>query len=136
MLFIRILGLLIFMMAVFMFGCIIRIIIKGECVTGEVCGISYSGPGASTYSIHVRFKKDKQYVESSSLNHFTLIPFFEKFQVSRLKRRHIGRQVHIYYNPNNKLQVFIREYMWKDLLLFAFLLCLGIILMSIPSLNM
>lgn len=136
MLFIRILGLLFFMMAVFMFGVSIRIMTKGERVIGEVCGISYSGPGASTYSIRVRFKKDKQYVECSSLNHFKLIPFFKKFQVSRLKKRHIGRQVHIYYNPNNKLQVLIREYMWKNFLLNAFLLCLGIILMSIPSLKM
>lgn len=49
---------------------------------------------------------------------------------------HIGAaayfiEVHIYYNPNNQRQVLLKEYMWKEFLLCAFLLFLGIMLISV-----
>ena len=84
-LFMHIMGLLIFLTAVFMLGFYIRIIVKGECVTGEVCGISngHGSSGVHSCSIQVQFKKEKQYIKCSSLNHFDLIHFFVEFQLSR-----------------------------------------------------
>lgn len=128
MIFFIILGLLSFIMAVFLFGFYIRTL-KNVNVIGEICGIddNYSSyvPGVTVYHIVVQFNKNGVDKRLVALNRFIVIPFFERPKLSQLKKKHIGKQVNIYYNPDNYAQVLIREYMWKEFLLCAFLLCLG-----------
>ncbi len=124
-------GLLFSVLAVLLLGFYIRIIRK-ESVIGEICGIDDNGsshaPGAAVFHIEVSFHKDGTDKKMVALNRFIAVPFFEKFQLSQVRKKHIGKQVHIYYNPDNTAQVLLREYMWKEILLCAFLFCLGTIL--------
>lgn len=126
--FVVILGLLIVGMAVFMIGGQLYILKKGEHVRGEICEISDVSEYRGNHAIIVQFMKDGEEIRSHTLNSFALVPFFEKYQLSILRRIHVGRKVHIYYNPDRKGQVLIREYIWKEFILWIFLLAVGIIL--------
>ena len=126
--FLLIFSLLICFMGISLLCFYIMIIKKSECVTGKICeidgGSSY-GKGGTAHHIVVQFDKDGQTVRLHTLNHFFLSPFFEKYKLSRLKTKHIGRQVHIYYNPAQKTQALLREYIWKDFLCGLLLLLIG-----------
>ncbi len=103
-------------------------LIRSRCVVGKICDIGHAAiycPGATTYHIVVQLKEDGRDMELVTVNHFSLAPFFEKSRLSRLRRKHIGRQVHIYYNPDHKKHTMLREYMWKDFMWCAFLFLLG-----------
>lgn len=50
-----------------------------------------------------------------------------KHKLSKLRKKHIGRQVHVYYDPDNDLKVLIWEYIWKDFLISTFIMLLGLI---------
>lgn len=126
--FLLILSSLIFFMGIFSLYFCIMIIKKGECVKGNICeiddGSSY-GTGGTAHHIIVRFDKDGQTMKLHTLNHFFLTPFFKKYKLSRLRKKHIGRKVHIYYNPARKTQALLREYIWKDFLFSSLLLLMG-----------
>lgn len=124
-------GLMCISMGIFLLGGYIRLIKKGKCVIGKICGIEFVGNygvGGTSYFIVVQFKEDGHDRELVTLNQFMLLPFFEKRKLSRLRKKHIGRRVHIYYTPDKKKQVLLREYMWKEFLACAFLFFLGAVL--------
>ena len=131
MIFFVILGLLSAIMAFLLLGFYVRIFKYGS-VIGKICEIddpcASHAPGVTIYHIEVQFNKDGLEKKLVALNRFIAFPFFERFKHSKLRKKHIGRPVHIYYNPDNNTQVLLREYMWKEILLCAFLLCLGILL--------
>lgn len=128
MIFFLLFGLFLMTCALFLFGVYINILRKSRCAVGEVCGIgdgvSYSR-GGTAHLIEVRFNQDGKDVKGEALNHFFLIPFWRKRRLSRLRAKHIGRQVHIYYNPDNQRQILLREYLWREFLLCAFIFLLG-----------
>ena len=121
------LGILIIFCGIFLLWCCISIIKNGEHVTGNICEIANgsSGMGGSAHNIIVEFNQNGETVKHYTLDFFFLTPFFKKRQLARLRKKHVGRQVHIYYNPANELQALIREYMWKDFLMALFLIFLG-----------
>lgn len=123
-------GLLFCITAFFLLGSEIRVLIKGKRAIGKICelkGNCYTtNPGI--FNIEVQFSEGGQDIRLVTLNSFCLTPYFRKFKLSRLRKKHIGKQVHIYYNPDNKRQVLLREYMWKEFLMAAFLFFLGVIL--------
>lgn len=126
--FLLILSLLTCLMGIFCFCFCIMLIIKGECVTGKICEIddgSSFGTGGTAHHIIVQFEREGQTVKLHTLSHFFLAPFFEKYKLSRLRKKHVGKQVHIYYNPANEAQAIVREYLWKDFLLGLLLLFIG-----------
>ena len=132
MIFLIILGLLCFIMGAFLLGSYIRILRKGKCVIGEICKIEEECMGsAPVFCIEVQFNKDGQVIKRRALEHFSATPFFMKHQLSKLRKKHIGRQVHVYYNPDNDMKVLIWEYIWKDFLISAFIMFLGIMLIGI-----
>ena len=130
MFFFIILGLLSITAVVFLMSKYIKILKNGKCVMGKISeidnGTSYALGGTSCF-IEVQFYEDGHDIKLITLNHFFLPPFFYKRKLSRLKK-HIGRQVHIYYNPDNKTQVLLREYIWKEFFLCFFMFSWGIIL--------
>ena len=128
MLFFVILGLLCFIMGAFLLGSYVRILKKGKCVIGKICEIeeAYRSP-AICFCIEVQFNKDGQEIKRIALEAFVPLPFFLKHKLSKLRKKHIGRQVHVYYNPDNDSQVLLLEYIWKDFLISAFIIFLGII---------
>ena len=83
------------------------------------------------FCIEVQFNKDGQEIKRTALEHFSTPPFFLKHKLSKLRKKHIGRQVHVYYNPDNDMKVLIWEYIWKDFLISAFIMFLGIMLIGI-----
>ena len=121
-----IIGLSIMAMALFVFGVELYILKTGKTAAGEICLIDDGGGYRNAHTIWVRFTADGTEKKSHTLHHFTLIPFFEGFQLSRLRKRYVGRSVHFYYNPDRKGQVLIREYIWRDFLLWTPMLALGI----------
>lgn len=129
--FIFLLGLIHISMGLFLLGGHILVLKKSICVEGKICEIGHgiTAAGGTTYFIVVQLKEDGQDIELVTMDSFTLIPFFEKIKLSKLRKRHIGRRVHIYYNPDNKKRVLLREYLWKNFLCCAFLFFLGTILL-------
>lgn len=130
--FFLILGSVSIIMAIFSLGIYIRILKNSECAMGKITDIDYGDSycrGGTAYFIEVEFHKDGQDIKLDTLNYFFLAPFFEKHKLSRLRKKHIGRPVHIYYNPDNKRQVLLREYMWKNFLICAFILFLGVVIL-------
>lgn len=128
MIFFVILGLLHFIMGAFLFGFDIRILKKGKCVIGKICEVeeAYRKP-AIVFCIEVQFNKDGLEIKRIALEAFVPLPFSLKHKLSKLRKKHIGRQVHVYYNPDNDSQVLLLEYIWKDFLISAFIIFLGII---------
>ena len=124
-----ILGLIHIIIAFFLLTFDLRILIKGERAIGEICDLRShchsSDPGS--FNIEVQFNRDGRDIKLVTLNSFYLTPFFMKFKISRLRKKHIGRPVHIYYDLDNNTQALIREYMWKEFLRSAFLFFLGVI---------
>lgn len=105
-----IVGLSVIAMTVFVPGVGLYILKRGKRATEEICLIGAGGGCGNAHTIWVRFMTDGEEKKSHTLHHFMLIPFFEEFQLSRLRKRHVGRQVHIYYNSDREGQVLIREY--------------------------
>ncbi len=132
MIFLLTLGLLSLTMASFLLGSYISIIRKRRCV-GKICGIdgrcSPQALGVMAFHIEVQFNDDGQDIKLVALNSFIVLPFFEKMMLSKLKK-HVGRQVHIYFDPDNNARVLLREYMWKEFLMCFFLLLLGSMLIT------
>ena len=105
------LGLLISLMGIFYLSFCIVTMKKGECVIGTICEIDNGSPsqGGSAHHIIVQFML---------WNH---IP---QHNIA-LRKKHVGRQVHIYYNPARETQALLREYIWKDFLTGMLLIFLG-----------
>lgn len=124
-----ILSLLICFMGIFSLGFCITLIKNGECITGKICEIDDGGSGGGTggtgHHIIVEFIKDGQAIRLHTLSHFFLAPFFEKSKLSKLRKKHVGKLVHVYYNPARKTQALVREYIWKDFLCGLLLLFVG-----------
>ncbi len=131
MIFFVILGLLSAIMAFLLLGFYVRIFKYGS-VIGKICEIdgpfASHAPGVTIFHIEVQFNEDGSEKKLVAFNRFIVLPLFERFKLSQLRKKHIGRQIHIYYNPDNNAQVLLREYMWKEILMCVFLLCLGILL--------
>lgn len=130
--FIFLMGLLPISMGCFLLGGHILSLKKSKCVTGTICGIGHETiyvPGATIYYIVVRLKEDGKDIELVTIHFFSPAPFFRKIRLAGLRKKHIGRRVHIYYNPDSKKRVLLREYMWKEFLWCVFLFFLGTILL-------
>lgn len=124
-------GSLFIALGLFMLVSYMRILTKGKCVIGEICGIDFRGnygARAAPYFIEVQFKEEGQDIKLLTVHNFCLVPFFEKYRLSKLRKKHIGRQVHIYYIPAKKRQVLLREYVWKEFLISAFVFSIGAVL--------
>lgn len=126
---ILILGMLFIGLSFFAFGTDIGILIKGKRAVGEICGIefhgNYGGKGIP-YFIEVQFKEKGQDIKLVTAHSIEFVPFFVKLKLSRRRRKLIGKRVHIYYIPG-KRRVLLREYLWKEFLMAAFLFFLGLI---------
>ncbi|MDE5749045.1 MAG: hypothetical protein K2I21_15915 [Acetatifactor sp.] len=107
----------------------IGILIKGKRAVGEICGIefhgNYGGKGIP-YFIEVQFKEKGQDIKLVTAHSIEFVPFFVKLKLSRRRRKLIGKRVHIYYIPG-KRRVLLREYLWEEFLMAAFLFFLGLI---------
>ncbi len=121
------LGLLISLMGIFYLSFCIVTMKKSECVIGTICEIDNGSPsqGGSAHHIIVQFNKDGETIRLHTLSCFFLAPFFEKCKLARLRKKHVGRQVHIYYNPARETQALLREYIWKNFLTGMLLIFLG-----------
>ena len=108
----------------------IEILIKGKRAVGEICGIEFHGNYGGTgtpYFIEVQFKEKGQDIKLVTTHSIEFVPLFEKLKLSRRRRKLIGRRVHIYYIPDGKRRALLREYLWKEFLMAAFLFFLGLI---------
>lgn len=126
---ILIFGMLFIGLSFFLLGMDISILIKGKRVVGEICGIEFHGNYgmATPYFIEVQFKEKGQDIKLITTHNFTFVPIFEKLKLSRRRRKLIGRKVHIYYIPDEKRRVLLREYLWKEFLAAAFMFFIGLI---------
>lgn len=126
---ILIFGMLFIGLSFFLLCTDIGILIKGKRVVGEICGIEFHGNyGKGTpYFIEVQFKENGQDIKLVTAHSFNFVPFFEKLKLSRRRRKLIGRKVHIYYIPDGKRRVLLREYLWKEFLAAAFMFFIGLI---------
>lgn len=131
-------GLIIVSMCLFLTVGDVLVLARSRCVVGTICGIDHGtvyAPGATVYYIVVQLKEDGKDIELVTLNSFALLPFFTKVRLSRLRKKHVEKRVHVYYNPDHKKQVLIREYIWKEFLWCAFLFSVGGILMMAGIFN-
>lgn len=127
-----ILGILSCFFGIFILWGYIHIVKKSERVIGNICEIDNGGAGGGVggtpHNIVVQFTKDGKTIKLTTLNSFFLAPLFKKYKLSQLRKKHVGRQVHIYYNPAKKGQALLREYMWKKFLTGFFLILTGCLL--------
>lgn len=125
--FISIIGVFLLLIGFFMFYRYIYIIRKGERYIGEICDISFysSVKGGSNYSIVVKFFAQDKEIKTATLDIFTLTPFFEKWKLARLRKKYIGRPVHIYYTPTHPLHSLTKEFFWKHILYSIFLILMS-----------
>lgn len=104
-----------------------RIMRKTTCHSGEISGIddSWTNGVGPSYSISVKFVVEGKTIELPTMHFFPGFPFFEKMQINRLRKKYIGKPVHIYYHRENSRQLMIREFLWKRYLLSGMLVLAG-----------
>lgn len=102
-----------------------------QCHEGQICDISdgyYGGKGGTVHHVIVKFflMGKEMIVETHAV--FSISAFFERVRqrkLSQLRNKYIGKQVHIYYNPDKPLQSLVKEFLWKDVLISLFMIALG-----------
>lgn len=119
--------------AFFLLFTYLRIIKKGESITGEICEIddgSFTVKGGTFHSIWVQYiGQDETVQQMRSINGFILSPFREKHKLSKLRKKHLGKMVHGYLLSGKFSKLLLREFMWKNWILCLFLLLWGLFLL-------
>lgn len=91
----------IFLMGGFILGVTIFNLAHSTLCTGEVCDIEISGgTKVSTVTFHLTTKYEGKMIKVEPLTTLTVLPFFEKAQLKRLKKKYLGRQMKVYINTN------------------------------------
>lgn len=113
-------------------GFYLRIIQSGIRVDGTICDIvgAPQAVSSSTHTVRVKFRFQDKDIEADTLKLVFLVPFLVNRQLKRLKKKYIGKQVHIYFNPKNQAQVLIKEYIWKVLICPLFMILLGVLVIG------
>lgn len=127
------LGIILCGTAFFLLFTYLRIIKKGESITGEICEIddgSFTVKGGTFHSIWVQYiGQDETVQQMRSINGFILSPFREKHKLSKLRKKHLGKTVHGYLLSGKFSKLLLREFMWKNWILCLFLLLWGLFLL-------
>lgn len=127
------LGIILCGTAFFLLFTYLRIIKKGESITGEIFEIddgSFTVKGSTFHSIWVQYiGQDETVQQMRSINGFILTPFREKHKLSKLRKKHLGKMVHGYLLSGKCSKLLLREFMWKNWILCLFLLLWGLFLL-------
>lgn len=117
---------------IFVFGAMlffyITLLRKGERHSAELVEISDGNLlGKTTYrhTVRVRFIRQGNECETETLTAFASF-FFPKRKAVKLRKRYQGKTVHIVYNAQKPSRTLILEWIWRDFLLCAAWLEVGL----------
>lgn len=112
-------------------GLFIYSIHNSNCYKGQIYDVDENPgtrvKGGGRHSIIVKFKMQEKEIIVSALSGFFVTSLFKKQQITRLRKKYIGKQVHIYYWQDKPLRTLIREFMWRDLIDYGFMIVLGVV---------
>lgn len=138
--FLLILGIILLALGAWMILYDILLMKTCQCYEGQVCDISdgyYGSKGATVHHVLVKFVLLGKEITVETHAVFTIRAFFDSFrerELSRLRKKYIGKQVHIYYNPDKPLQSLVREFLWRDVLISLFPIALsGFLIFAVAS---
>ncbi|MGL6197660.1 MAG: DUF3592 domain-containing protein [Lachnospiraceae bacterium] len=124
--FIIIIGAINLLIGLFLLFFYLKIIFNNKCYKARITGVNFGTISAyPTDTYKVSFKYNNEVIQVDTLNRFKGYSLFKKQQYKKIQNKYTRKSVNIYYNPNNPRQTIIKEYIWKEFIMPAFLIALG-----------
>ena len=124
----------VFLIGCFLFAFAVFKLIHSTLYIGEVCDIEIVGrTKVDEVVFHLITEYEGKMIKVEPLNRLTILPFFEKTQLKRFKRKYMGKQMKIYISTDGSS--YLKRFLPRYFFMSIFWMALGIFVFFVPYIS-